>query len=95
MQYSFFHKSRFIFEIPLKCLSRKLLTSIIITIIIVIAHLSAVGINRLHIVLKKRVNLSLPKKGKIICLYKNLNINFLIKFKVLTKFQELPCRKVI
>ena len=35
---AFFHKSKFIFEISLKYLSRKLLTSIIIIIIIVIVH---------------------------------------------------------
>ena len=64
MQYSFFHKSRFIFETPLKCLSRKLLTSIIIIIIIVIVHLFTVGINRSRIILKKGVNWSQLKKRK-------------------------------
>ena len=64
MQYSFFHKSRFIFETPLKCLSRKLLTSIIIIIIIVIVHLFTVGINRSRIISKKGVNWSQLKKRK-------------------------------
>ena len=67
----------------------------IIIIIIVIAHLFTVDINRFHIILKKGVNLSQPKRGKIISSYKNLNINFFIKFKILTKFQESSCGKVI
>ena len=61
---AFFHKSKFIFKNPLKCLSRKLLTSIIIIIIVVIVHLFTVDINTFHTILKKRVNLSQPKKRK-------------------------------
>ena len=29
------------------------------------------------------------------CLYKNVNINYFIKFKILSKFQESSCEKVI
>ena len=61
---AFFHKSKFIFKNPLKCLSRKLLTSIIIIIIVFIVHLFTVDINTFHIILKKRVNLSQSKKRK-------------------------------
>ena len=91
----FFHKSKFIFEFPLKCLSRKVLASIIIIIIIVIVHLFTVVINRFHIILRKGVNLSQPKRGKIICLYKNLSIDFFIKPQILRKFQESSCGEVI
>ena len=58
-------------------------------------HLVTVDINRFHIILKKGVNLSQPKRGKIISLHKNLIINFFIKFKILTKFEEPSCAKVI
>ena len=34
------------------------------------------------------------KRGKIIYLYKTVNINFFIIFKISSKFQELPCSKV-
>ena len=61
---AFFHKSKFIFKNPLKCLSRKLLTSIVIIIIVVIVYLFTVDINKFHIILKKRFNLSQPKKTK-------------------------------
>ena len=34
------------------------------------------------------------KRGKIIYLYKSVNINFFIAFKILSKFQESSCGKV-
>ena len=54
---AFFVKSKFVFEIPLKCLSIKLLASFIIIIIIVNVHLFTAGKQVSH-KLKKGVNLS-------------------------------------
>ena len=52
---------------------------------------------------KKKVSHNLDKKklikicqkiGKIIYLYKDVNVNFFIMFKLLSKLQELSCSKV-
>ena len=62
-------------EIPQKCLSRTLLTLVII-IVIVIVHLFNVDKKMFYIKVFKKANKSQSKRGKINHLYKSVNIDF-------------------
>ena len=51
-------------------------------------------ISRFHVIWKKLIKVS-QKRGKIIYLYKSVDIYiFFITFKILSKFQDLSRRKV-
>ena len=68
-------------------------TFIIIIVIIFIAYLFLTKKKVSHNFLKKLIKVS-QKRGKTIHLYKSVNINFFIAFKILSKFQESSFGKV-
>ena len=68
----------------------KSLTLIIVIIITDTVHLFTLDKKRFHIIRTK-----LAKKGERLCICIKAQIsNFLIIFKILSKFQELSCGKV-
>ena len=70
------------------------MTLIIIIINIAIAHLLTVDKKKFRIILTKKLIKISRKRGKIIYSYKDVNVDFLIMFKILSKLQELVSGKV-
>ena len=70
--------------------------TLIIIIIIVIVNLLTVDKKKGFTQFREKSRFkSTTEGGKIIYLYKSVNINFFIKFKIISKLQEISCRKLI